>query len=170
MASQSLSRYRPGCFERVEGTAAGLRLTKQGVAEVYKQAALGANPSQIAAHMRVSVDWFRQHIDPDHKNYDARTHDAFHQGRSELVTRLRENQLAMSESNAQMAIHLGKHYLDQHDRPVEHTHKHMVVGTMPNYDQTPEDWRKQFAPGPVQQITDEKTIDAEDAEVVDEAR
>lgn len=165
MASQSLDRYRPGCVERVPGSRE-LKLTRKGLAEVFGQAALGATPVQIAAHLRVSFDWFRDKIDPDHQYYDPEVHDAYHEGRSELTTKLRQQQLSLAETNAQMAIHLGKHYLDQHDRPVEHNHKHMVVGTMPDYQQTPETWRQQFAPTALQDLK-EAEIEIEDAEVID---
>jgi len=172
MAVSTLARYRPGCVEKTE--SGGLRLTGKGLAEVLKQAALGASPAQVAAHLRVSAKWFTDRLNVDHDGFDQSIYCAYCEGRSELATRLRENQLALSETNAAMAIHLGKHYLEQHDRPVEHNHRHMVVGTMPDYEQTPDDWKRQFAPTALQDTIEDNTVmnlnveKIEDAVVVEE--
>ena len=68
-----------------------------------------------------------------------------------------------------MAIHLGKHYLEQKDvQHVEINKRVQIVGTLPDYGQTAEDWARQFAPTPLQQVP--RSLEAEDVEIIEESQ
>lgn len=138
-------------------------VTGLGLAHIQQMAAIGSNRAEIARYLRVSDTWLMTKLDEDGDLFDEAIAEAFAEGQSEFSTRLRTAQANLADTNAQMAIHLGKQYLGQRDDAVEHRHVHQVVGTMPDYDQSSAEWRRQFAPDTVQKIGQE----IEDAEFVD---
>lgn len=159
----SKMRPRAGCVEMVEGLAV---LTPIGLAHVREMAALGSNKTKIAKYMRIPVSTFTDWLDPENVRYIPEIHEAFLDGEQELESRIQRAQLDLMETNSQVAIHLGKHYLGQHDRPVEHNHRVAVVGTLPDYSQSSDDWAKSFAPTPLQDKV--KALDIIEAEVVED--
>ena len=150
---------RAGLIE-VDGPA--YHATGLGLAHIQEMAAIGSQPAEIADYLRVGTEWVRRAIDAEHEQYDPDVADAYSEGRHEYLKRLRQAQQNLADVNAQMAIHLGKQYLDQRDAEVEHRHVHQVFGTMPDYDATSDSWRKQFAPEAMQARP--MKIEVEDAE------
>jgi hypothetical protein len=151
---------REGLVEVFGGTYV---LTGLGLVHVQEMAAVGSQYAEIAAYLRVGVDWVRRSVDDEHDHYDANVANAYHEGRGEYLRRLRQAQQNLADVNAQMAIHLGKQDLNQRDDAVEHRHVHQVVGTMPDYEASSDQWRRQFAPEALQPM---RAIDVEDAEVI----
>jgi len=143
----------------------GYEFTEVGLETVTEMAAEGASIAEIARYLRVTPRFLQRMHNPDDSKFDINFSDAYDDGRHEYILSLRRNQKVLSESNAQMAIHLGKHYLEQDDKPVEHNHLHRVVGTLPDYNATSEEWARQFAPSALQHKKPIE-LDVEDAEVV----
>ena len=133
---------------------------------VQELAMEGASIAEIARYLRVTPRFLQRMHNPDDSKFDPDFSDAYDDGRHEYILSLRRNQKGLSETNAQMAIHLGKHYLEQDDKPVEHNHMHRVVGTLPDYNASSEEWARQFAPSALQQHSKPISIDVEDAEVI----
>ena len=110
---------------------------------------LGCSLKEIASVIGISARTLqaKNNADEGDRRYDRAFSRAYNAGRSRYLMHIRKSQKDLAEVNASMAIHLGKHELGQHDKPQEHVHTHRVVGTMPDYDATSEQWRKrQFAP------------------------
>lgn len=116
--------------------------------EIYQHARRGGTQAELADMFGISRAVFNVWISKD-KNARPDVREKWFQGQYEYKSQLRENQLSLSEVNAQMAVHLGKQYLGQDDKPQEVHHLHRVIGTLPDYDQTSNDWARQFAPQPV---------------------
>ncbi len=147
----------------IEMDGPNYHVTALGLAHIQEMAAIGCQTTEVCAYLRVNSGWLRRKIDESHDEYDPDIADAYAEGRSEYVKRLRTAQQNLADVNAQMAIHLGKQDLNQRDDAVEHRHVHQVVGTMPDYEASSDQWRRQFAPETMQPM---RAIDVEDAEVV----
>lgn len=141
--------------------------TALGLDTIEQLASIGSTPGEIARYLGVSAAWMKRAIKEDDDFYIRSVAHAYEDGQGEFKRRLRRAQVNLSETNAQMAIHLGKQYLDQRDNPVEHNLTISVVGTMPDYDTTSDDWKRQFAPSPMQGVTQQKPTILE-AEVVED--
>jgi hypothetical protein len=165
--SSERKRGRPGCVEYRGGE---YQFTELGLAHVREMAALGSSPSEIARYLRVSPDYIQKAIDPDSGRYREDIAEAYDEGASEHVLRLRKHQDALGETNAQMAIHLGKHFLGQKEDTQEINHNIRVVGTLPDYTASADDWKRQFAPSALQAVEAPKPSRANviEAEVVEE--
>jgi hypothetical protein len=135
--------------------------TELGLAHIGQMAAIGAKVREIAQYLRVSEKYLRDALDPDSEYFVPAIDAAFNDGQSEFRKRLLQAQAALAESNAQMAIHLGKQHLDQRENPVEHNHTIRVVGTLPDYGGNADDWKRQFAPSALQAVPAPDVIDAE---------
>lgn len=144
---------REGCFvPQTGGTSVPYVMTDIGIAHVAQMAALGCSIGEIAQYLRVSGSWLRETLDIEHDNFRQDIADAFDEGTTEFKKRIREHQYNLAETNAQMAIHLGKHHLGQKDDALEVNHNVKIVGTLPDYGSTPDDWRRQFAPSVLQSV------------------
>lgn len=145
--------------------------TKEGIEEAYRHARRGGTVRELARLFRMADRTLMQWCDPNDTMGDEKFVDAWNNGRYEYLSDLREKQLGLAETNGAVAIHLGKHELEQHDRPQEVNHLHRVVGTLPDYDRTSDDWKKQFAPQPVVdagQLIAQEIEEAEYEDVADE--
>ena len=155
---------RAGCIELV---GQRYELTDIGVAQILELASLGSSIREIADYLRVSDAWLRKELDDE--GGCPRAIRAWSEGIGEYKKRIRVAQMAIAEAgNAHMAIHLGKTVLGQKELPqeVNVTKTIHVVGAMPNYQQTPADWQKQFAPDT--SAPQLPKPDVEEAEVVDD--
>lgn len=161
---------RPPKKGLVDVVGASYSVTPLGLAHIEQMAALGAKVPQIAQYLRVSEDFLRTSIDSENSRYDPSIDAAFNDGQAVFKKRLLEAQQNLSETNAQMAIHLGKQHLDQREEPVEHHHRVQVVGTLPDYSMGADDWGRQFAPSALQPAIPAKPDreSAVDAEIVGE--
>jgi len=168
---KQLRTPRKGCFEPLANSRDRYRLNELGLAQVTELASLGAKIPEIAQYLRVSGEWLRQAMDAEGDNFQQDVLDAFDEGSSEFKRRILQHQAALAETNAQMAIHLGKHHLNQKDDATEVNHNIKIVGTLPDYGNSADDWKRQFAPTPVQAMEapkPTKQADVIDAEVVKE--
>ena len=157
---------RPSLVEVIRGRGKGKYfVTALGIETIESMAAIGHSKSEIAAYLRVSGSWMDNALDDENPAFDSDVFAAFEEGQGVFRGRLRNAQVNLADTNAQMAIHLGKHYLGQKDDVQQHHHVHQVVGTMPDYDATSAEWRAQFAPSAMQERIE--AADIEDAEVVD---
>lgn len=156
---------RKGCFEKPNSPNDRYIITDIGIAHVQELASLGAQPREIAQYLRVSNEWMRKALDPENEDFNQDVADAFDEGSSEFKRRLLGHQAALAETNAQMAIHLGKHHLNQKDDATEINHNIRVVGTLPDYGSSSDDWKRQFAPSALQKV--EPPRPAKSAQVVD---
>ena len=147
---------REGLIEVVEQR---YMVTGLGLAHIQQMAALGCGKTEIAEYLKVNHAWMSRACNPESEQYDPQVHESFLEGESEFKQRLRRHQLELSEHNATMAVHLGKQYLGQKDQVQEHHHVHQVVGTMPDYDKTSDEWKKQFAPTGVLRIEDAQVLE-----------
>lgn len=162
MARRKERAPRLGCVEVVDGRSHAYELTDIGIAQVIELATLGHSPSEIDRYLNVSKGFIKSRIDDDSPTFDADIAEAFEAGQHEFTNRLRQAQSDLAVTNAQMAIHLGKHHLGQKDDVVEHNHTHRVIGTLPNFtNQSIDDWKREFVPEPVRAISDANVIDAE---------
>ena len=140
------------------------KFTSEELRLIEEHASIGGTVTEIAGRLginaRTAQDWTNS------ATANPAFHKAWHAGRWRFVTELRKSQFELATMNSQMAIHLGKHYLGQDDKPQEVHHLHRVVGTLPDYDATSADWQRKFAPDPV--IDGGKLIEQEieDAEIV----
>lgn len=140
------------------------KLKKAGYDLVYNHARIGGSVKEVAGVLGVNVRTAQQWTTTPERNPEF--YEAYNSGRWEFSKELRESQVELAKVNSQMAIHLGKHFLGQDDKPQEVHHLHRVVGTLPDYDATSADWQRKFAPDPV--VDGGKLIEQEieDAEVV----
>lgn len=161
---------RPGCIEIVP-TKHGTRyeLTELGLAQILELSTIGSGVSEIADYLRVSETWLEDKLREDDDG-DARARQAYMDGAAEFRKRLRVVQMNLAETSAPMAIFLGEQHLGQRRNPVDiniNKKVQVLIGTTPDYEQTPEQWQRQFAPeNALKQI--EAAPIAEDAEVVTE--
>jgi hypothetical protein len=159
----SARKLRAGCFEI--GAGGAYMLTDVGLAKIQELAQLGSSIKEIAEYLRVSVDWLRERLDED--DGDDRVRQAYLDGQSEFRKELRIAQRNLALESAQMAIWMGKQHLDQSDRQqIDINKKITVVGTLPNYRQTPQDWEQTFVPQGVRAALP-PAHPAEDAEIVE---
>lgn len=135
--------------------------------EIYHHARRGGTQAELADMFGISRAVFNVWISNDKSKQRPDVRAKWFQGQYEYKAQLRENQLQLSEVNAQMAVHLGKHYLGQDDKPQEVHHLHRVIGTLPDYDQTSGDWARQFAPQPVIDAGHLIEAEIEDADIED---
>lgn len=142
-----------------------IKFTKKQLEEIERHARLGGNATEIAGHLGLNPRTVQFWTTEPDRNPEF--HKAWHAGKWAFTQELREAQVELSKMNSQMAIHLGKHYLGQDDKPQEVHHLHRVVGTLPDYDATSADWQRKFAPDPV--IDSGKLIEEEiqEAEIID---
>lgn len=135
---------------------------------VLELSSLGSPIPEIADYLKVSQHWLRHRLDTEHDDFDEVVFAVYNNGTGEFRKRLRQAQQNLAEVSAPMAIHLGKTYLGQREKvEVEHNHVH-VVGTLPDYAQTPEQWRAQFGPQSSQAaLPQPHHLEAEDAEFED---
>lgn len=142
-----------------------IQFNKEGLKLINEWASDGCSISEIAQFFGFSKNTLQQKMKPDstheHHKFDPELYEAYNDGRRDYLLHLRRSQKDLAGTSAQMAIHLGKHELEQTDKPVQHEHTHKVVGTLPDYNATPEAWRRQFAPSGVQAITDSSIVDVE---------
>jgi hypothetical protein len=160
----SQRKGRLGCVEFVKGA---WEISELGLAQIRELAAIGSREKEIARYLQIGEKTFREWVDVDHKRHREDVIEAYEDGSSEFEQRLLRAQANLMETNAQMAIHLGKQRLGQKDDPVVHDHRHQIVGTLPDYNQTSDAWRKQFAPDTVQAMQIEAQP-VEDAVVIHE--
>lgn len=142
---------RPGCIETVPKPTGGLeyRITQHGCMHVLELASLGSSIPEIADFLQVSDVWLYGQIGEDSACPDVQA--AFAEGKAEFKKRLRVAQVNLGDVNSQMAIWLGKQHLDQKDKQeIDITKKVHFIGTMPDYDQSPDDWRHKFMPSAAQ--------------------
>jgi len=137
---------RAGCV--VIGANTSYELTEIGLMHVLELSTLGSSVTEIASYLRITPTWLRKSLDEeDEEHFRPNVAEAFHAGQGEFKKRIRIAQANLGDVNPQMAIHLGKHHLGQTDKQeIEVTKTVHIVGTLPDYAQTPEQWRKQFAP------------------------
>ena len=139
---------RIGCVEK---DGCSYRLTDTGLMHVLEMSSLGCSLGEIADYLRVGRKWMIARTDEESEDFDERIANAYQDGLGEFKRRLRIGQQNLAETNAQMSIHLGKHFLDQKDvQHVEVNKKIQIVGTLPDYGQSPDQWLRQFAPTPLQ--------------------
>lgn len=162
---------RPGCISI--GDDGKWTMTDIGLMHVLELSSLGSGITEIADYLRISNDWLHQRLNLEHEKFDPAIYDVYSQGLGEFKKRLRSAQQTLGDVNAQMAIHLGKHYLGQVEKSqIDITKTIQIVGTLPDYAQTPEAWRAQFGPQQAQRQVDaaSRSCNVIDAEViVDEA-
>lgn len=85
--------------------------------DVRRAAALRCTWGEVATFCNVSTSTLSKL-----RKEDPRIDEAYADGLNEANISLRRNQQVLSQSNAPMAIHLGKQYLDQTDKKtIEHT-------------------------------------------------
>lgn len=161
-------KTRPGCFE--DG-----QITQIGLMHVLELSTLGCSVDEISTYLRVPKKKFLSWINEDSADFDEHIYNAFNEGDMNFKKRLRLAQANLADVNATMAIHLGKQVLGQTDKKeVEITQTVHVVGTLPDYGATPDQWRKQFGPGtgaaqlPGTAPKVLEVIEAESVEVADE--
>lgn len=145
----------------------GYALTADGEAKVFEHASRGGGIVELSKLFGVSHSLLSRWKDENDGSYNSDFAGAYEAGEYEFTDVLRESQLELSKVNASMAIHMGKHYLGQDDKPQEHHHLHQVIGTLPNYDSSAEDWARQFAPDPVLEAQKRLEMEVEEAEVVE---
>lgn len=162
------SGYNPE-YLKLKPNGRGYELTEKGQEKAFEHAQLGGTQAELAGLFGVTQKTISLWSDETHKEYKPEFADAWKRGHYYFVAGVRESQFELSKVNAAMAIHLGKHYLGQNDKPVEHHHLHKVVGTLPDYEQGADDWAKNFAPDAVNQIEEARRIemDVEEAEIID---
>lgn len=153
---------------RGEGGGSGSpswELTEKGYELIREHAVLGCPVSEIAEAMRVDAQWLSKRIE-ESPICDPLANEAYLEGMAEYKKNLRASQIALSASNAQMAIFLGKQSLGQRDQQTIEVNKRVqVVGALPDYAQSPEDWQKVFAPRAQQPAIPLRAV--EDAEIVE---
>lgn len=160
---------RKGYIVEVDGR---FEFTEKGYAKLFELAELGHTKKEAAEFFLVSVNWFNgitREGSQDPEAYE-RWVDGVHSLRGEL----RQSQKDLSKVNAQMSIWMGKQHLGQLEQlNVEVNQTVHVVGTMPNYTLSADDWARQFAPDAAQPAlppAQRAAVDAEFAEIKDEAR
>ncbi len=159
---------RLGCVEFVDGAYV---FTDVGLAKISQLASLGSSVAEIARYMRVTTDVIASRIDIEHDNYNEDVADAYADGLNELTEYLREGQRNLAVTNAQMSIHMGKHFLGQKDVQEINVNKRVhIVGTLPDYSQGPDEWLKNFAPSALtaQPAQPAQVIDADFTESKDD--
>lgn len=135
---------RKGCVEFVNNRYV---FSDIGLAHVRELSALGQSEPEIAQYLRISKECIRQKLEPDHENFDQAVADARDDGLHELKRRIREAQLNLTGTNAQMAIHMGRFHLGQKDvQEVQVTKRVHIVGTIPDYKEDPSKWLEKFGP------------------------
>lgn len=153
---------------RGEGGGSGppaYELTSAAYDLIRDRARVGSPVSEIADAMRVTSGWLSKLVE-DSPVCDPEACEAYSEGLSELRAKLRGDQLNLAETNAQMAIFAGKQYLGQKDQQTIEVNKRIhVVGALPDYAQTPEDWQKIFAPRDVVQAIEAPPV--EEAQIVE---
>lgn len=87
----------------------------------------------------------------------GQAHNVARRCKAEVRMVLREKQFAVAGDNATMAAFLGKQILGQRDeqhliQQGEQVVRH-VIGAMPDYKMTPEQWQKQFAPDEIREVS-----------------
>lgn len=143
------------------------KFTKEELDLIENHARIGGTVTEIAGRLGINARTATGWTSEPQRN--PAFHKAWHKGRWDFITQLRVAQAELASMNSQMAIHLGKHYLGQDDKPQEVHHLHRVVGTLPDYEATSADWQRKFAPDPV---IDGGTLieqEVEEAQVVDAA-
>ena len=148
----------------------GFQLTAEGVSKVTEHATLGGTMSELATLFGCDSSTLSKWRDKNGQNYNEEFDRAWAAGEYAFKMGLREAQAQLAAVNASMAIHMGKQYLGQDDKPQEHVHTHRVIGTMPDYDMAPEEWKEKFAPSGIDQIDYARRVEAavEDAEIVED--
>lgn len=162
---------KPGCVKAVlrgEGGGSGppsWELTDKGYDLIKEHASLGCPITEIADAMRVDRQWLSKKIE-ESPVCDPLAHEAFMEGLAEHKKDLRLAQKELGKVNAQMAIWNGKQHLGQRDQQIiDVTKRIQVVGTLPDYAQSPADWQKIFAP---KAIAKALASPVEEAQVVDD--
>ena len=159
-------KYNAKYLKKADGTR-GYDLTDAGMDKVVEHASQGGTIRELAKLFGVGASTISHWHDEEHPNFKPQFAEAWEQGQYNFTATLRESQLELGRVNASMAIHLGKHYLEQNDKPMEHHHLHRVIGTMPDYEQTPEQWAANFAPEPVLEHHKHIEMEVDDAEIVE---
>lgn len=127
---------------RVESGNIAYVLSPEGAVELELLASLGASIPEIAARFEVSDKWLRDYLDGNGEM--AAIYD---RGLAALKLDIRKAQMGLAPVNAQMAIWMGRQFLGQKDKQeLVVTHKHRIVGTIPDFKAAGDAWLKQFAP------------------------
>lgn len=149
------------------------KFTERGLREVGDLARVRCSAEEIADYLGMKHAVYLRLLDPESALFEPNLKAVIDGGYLEFKKTLRLNQLALSETSAAMAKHLGEVYLDQQKvQQYDVTHKHAVIGTLPNYDQSSDDWKRQFGPEAMQKLEEQRKIearraDAEDAEEIE---
>lgn len=83
------------------------------LSDIEKISAMQATKAEAASFFRISVSTFNKLLDKD-----PRAREAWERGKDNGKLTLRRKQMRLASTNAQMAIFLGKQYLDQDDKTV----------------------------------------------------
>lgn len=118
MAKPSSKAKKPAAKPRNKG---GRPTTTIDIKELEKLAALQCTQSEAAAWFDCSLATIKRRLT------EAKHREAWERGQGRGLTSLRRTQFRLAESNAAMAIFLGKNYLGQRDK---HEHELEVDGKL----------------------------------------
>ena len=122
------------------------RFTQAGLVELEKQLLIGATAQDVADWFCITKVQAEAILGEGGQCHNLARHCA-----AVLRGHVRESQLNVASDNATMAVFLGKQYLGQKEEQPSQTVnvQHYVVGTMPDYTTTPEQWLHHFQPATI---------------------
>ena len=129
----------------------GVEFTEDGMVTLYDNLRSGATEDEICDYFTIDVDTYRKLI-----SEGGQCHHIFRRASAELRIQVRRAQLNMAHVNASAAKLVGTHVLGQGNEPPPEDQKKSVVGSMPDFEATPDDWAHQFAP---RQVSNASTIE-----------
>lgn len=141
--ARKLLRYRTA--KEPDGQkVAKLEFSNVGKEELEKLLLVGSSAEEICDFFILELDDYNKLIGKGGQVYELHRYATAQYKRT-----LRENQLKLSGKNAAMGRHLGAHGLGQPKDPApkaDVNKPNPVVGTMPDYGATADEWKDKFVP------------------------
>lgn len=130
-------------FLRYDKRARKYEFTDAGLSELKNLIEVGCTPGEVADFFVVDEEFILAAVAAD-----GQAHDVFRHATALFKRTLRQAQLHLSPKSASMARHLGHHALGQpvDPTPREEGLERRVVGTMPDWGSSPDDWTAKFKP------------------------
>jgi hypothetical protein len=115
--------------------------TKLGQIEFMSMAEVGCKDQEIADMFCVDLELIEKSIAKGGQLYDINR-----RSRALFAREVRTIQLASAKDNASTAKLLGQVVLQQTTKEPDANPEHAVIGALPDWKATPDDWSKQFKP------------------------
>jgi hypothetical protein len=122
-------------FLRYQGDE--LRFTREGISEFVRLLEAGMSIPDCADYFVVDLKFLERLL-----KSGEQLHEAYRHATAKHKLAIREAQLSVARDNAAMAKHLGQHTLGQPEKPVakDPSLTEKVVGGLPDWNASPEDW------------------------------